>query len=65
MNLVAGLMIPTKIVRAYWIEKKIKGAIINLTSMASYNTLSGVWVYDAAKSATLNLTVASANDFAK
>lgn len=65
MNLVAGLMIPTKIVGAYWIEKKIKGAIINLTSMASYNPLSGVWAYDAAKSATLNLTVASANEFAK
>lgn len=65
MNLVAGLMIPTKILGAYWIEKKIKGAIINLTSMASYNPLSGVWAYDAAKSATLNLTMASANEFAK
>ncbi len=65
MNLVAGLMIPTKVVGAYWIEKKIKGAIINLTSMASYNPLSGVWAYDAAKSATLNLTMASANEFAK
>jgi len=65
MNLVAGLMVPTKIVAAYWIEKKIKGAIINLTSMASYNPLSGVWAYDAAKSATLNLTMASANEFAQ
>ena len=61
MNLVAGLMIPTKIIGAYWIENEIKGAIINLTSMASYNPLSGVWAYDAAKSATLNLTMASAN----
>jgi NAD(P)-dependent dehydrogenase (short-subunit alcohol dehydrogenase family) len=65
MNLVAGLMIPTKIVAAYWIEKEIKGSIINLTSMASYNPLSGVWAYDAAKAATLNLTMASANEFAK
>lgn len=65
MNLVAGLMIPTKIVGAYWIEKKIKGAIINLTSMASYNPLSGVWAYDAAKAATLNLTMASAKEFAQ
>lgn len=32
--------------------------------MASYNPLSGVWAYDAAKSATLNLTVATANEFA-
>ncbi|TKB06894.1 SDR family NAD(P)-dependent oxidoreductase [Desulforhopalus sp. IMCC35007] len=65
MNLVAGLMIPTKIVAAYWIEKEIKGSIINLTSMASYNPLSGVWAYDAAKAATLNLTMASANEFAR
>jgi NAD(P)-dependent dehydrogenase (short-subunit alcohol dehydrogenase family) len=65
MNLVAGLMIPTKVVAAWWIEKKTKGAIINLTSMASYNPLSGVWAYDAAKSATLNLTMAAANEFAR
>jgi NAD(P)-dependent dehydrogenase (short-subunit alcohol dehydrogenase family) len=65
MNLVAGLMVPTKIIAKYWIENKIKGSIINLTSMASYNPLSGVWGYDAAKSATLNLTMATANEFAK
>ena len=65
MNLVAGLMIPTKVFGAYWIENQIKGSIINLTSMASYNPLSGVWAYDAAKSATLNLTMASANEFAE
>ena len=64
MNLVAGLMIPTKIFGKYWIENNIKGSIINLTSMASYNPLSGVWAYDAAKSATLNLTMAAANEFA-
>lgn len=65
MNLVAGLMIPTKVFGKYWIESGTKGSIINLTSMASYNPLSGVWAYDAAKSATLNLTMASANEFAK
>lgn len=65
MNLVAGLMIPTKAFCSYWIDKSIKGAIINLTSMASYNPLSGVWAYDAAKSATLNLTMAAANEFAE
>ena len=64
MNLLAGLIIPTKIIAAYWMEKKIKGSIINLTSMASYNPLSGVWAYDAAKAGVLNLTVASANEFA-
>lgn len=65
MNLIAGLMIPTKVLCRYWIDQQIKGAIINLTSMASYNPLSGVWAYDAAKSATLNLTMGSANEFAE
>ncbi len=65
MNLVAGLMVPTKIFGDYWIRNKVKGCIINLTSMASYNPLSGVWAYDAAKSATLNLTMGSANEFAE
>jgi NAD(P)-dependent dehydrogenase (short-subunit alcohol dehydrogenase family) len=64
LNLVAGLMVPTKIVGAYWIEQGIKGAIINLTSMTSYNPLSGVWAYDAAKAGVLNLTMAAANEFA-
>ncbi len=65
MNLVAGFMIPTKIFGRYWIENEINGSIINLTSVASYNPLSGVWAYDAAKSATLNLTMASAKEFAE
>jgi NAD(P)-dependent dehydrogenase (short-subunit alcohol dehydrogenase family) len=60
----AGLMVPTKVVAADWIKKKIKGSIINLTSMASYNPLSGVWAYDASKAAVLNLTRAAANAFA-
>lgn len=65
MNLIAGLMIPTKVFGAYWIENDLRGCIINLTSMVSYNPLSGVWAYDAAKAATPNLTMASANEFAK
>jgi len=64
MNLLAGLVIPTKVICTYWIEKKIKGAIVNLTSMASYIPLSGTWAYGAAKSATLNLTMATAKEFA-
>ena len=64
LNLIAGLMVPTKIVTAFWIENKIKGTIINLTSMASYNPLSGVWAYDAAKAGVLNLTQGAANELA-
>ena len=64
LNLTAGLMVPTKIVAAYWIKNHIKGTIINLASMASYNPLSGVWGYDAAKAGVLNLTLGSANEFA-
>lgn len=65
MNLLAGLVVPTKLFCRHWIEKEIRGCIINLTSMTSYNPLSGVWAYDAAKAATLNLTMASANEFAR
>lgn len=64
LNLVAGLVIPTKVFCKRWIAENIKGSIINLTSMASYNPLSGVWAYDAAKAATLNLTMAAAGEFA-
>ena len=65
LNLMAGLMVPTKVIAAYWIEKKIKGSIINLTSMTSYSPLSGVWAYDAAKAGVLNLTQGAANEFAR
>jgi len=64
LNLVAGLVIPTKVAAAYWIAEGIAGTIINLTSMTSYNPLSGVWGYDAAKAGVLNLTQATANAFA-
>ncbi len=64
LNLIAGLMVPTKTVASYWIKKKIKGSIINLTSMTSYSPLSGVWAYDAAKAGVLNLTKGCANEFA-
>jgi len=64
LNLVAGLMVPTKVMAAYWIEKKIEGAVINLASMASYVPLSGVWAYNAAKAGVLNLTLAAAKEFA-
>ena len=65
LNLVAGLMVPTKVVAGYWIANGIKGSIINLTSMSSYNPLSGVWAYDAAKAGVLNLTMGAANEFAR
>jgi NAD(P)-dependent dehydrogenase (short-subunit alcohol dehydrogenase family) len=64
LNLVAGLLAPTKVFAAYWIERQVRGTIINLTSMASYVPLSGVWAYDAAKAGVLNLTQASAKELA-
>jgi NAD(P)-dependent dehydrogenase (short-subunit alcohol dehydrogenase family) len=64
LNLVAGLMVPTKVFAARWIEAKLEGAIINITSMASYVPLSGVWAYDAAKAGVLNLTQAAAKELA-
>ncbi len=64
LNLVAGLMIPTKVMCRHWIGRKSRGAIINLASMSSYVPLSGVWAYDAAKAGVLNLTMAAAKEFA-
>ena len=64
LNLVAGLLVPTKVFAARWIERRSKGAIINIASMASYVPLSGVWGYDAAKAGVLNLTQAAAKELA-
>jgi NAD(P)-dependent dehydrogenase (short-subunit alcohol dehydrogenase family) len=64
LNLVAGFMVPTKVLCRHWIERKTRGSIINMASMSSYVPLSGVWAYDAAKAAVLNLTMAAAKEFA-
>ncbi len=64
LNLVAGLVVPTKVVAGRWIKSKTKGCIINMASMSSYIPLSGIWAYDAAKSAVMNLTMATAKEFA-
>jgi len=64
LNLLAGLVTPTRVFARYWIGKKIEGDVINMTSMTSYKPLSGVWGYDAAKAGTLNLTEALAKELA-
>lgn len=65
MNILAGLVLPTQVFAKKWIDNKINGRIINVASMSSYIPLSGVWAYDAAKSAVLNLTMATAKEFAE
>jgi NAD(P)-dependent dehydrogenase (short-subunit alcohol dehydrogenase family) len=64
LNLVAGLLVPTKTVCRHWIGAGVKGSVINVASMGSYVPLSGVWAYDAAKAGVLNLTMAAAREFA-
>lgn len=64
LNLIAGLMVPTKVFAKHWIAKESGGTIVNLASMASYIPLSGVWAYDAAKSAVKSLTMGAAKEFA-
>jgi NAD(P)-dependent dehydrogenase (short-subunit alcohol dehydrogenase family) len=64
LNLVAGLLVPTKVFAARWIQRGQKAAIVNIASMASYVPLSGVWAYDAAKAGVLNLTQAAAKELA-
>ncbi|MCX7026510.1 MAG: SDR family oxidoreductase [Spirochaetes bacterium] len=64
LNLLAGLVTPTRAFAKYWIAKGIKGNVINMTSMTSYKALSGTWAYDAAKAGVLNLNEALAKELA-
>lgn len=64
MNLVGGLVIPTKHLADRWIKEGIQGSIINIASMASYLPLSGVWAYAASKAGVMNLTMGLAMEFA-
>jgi NAD(P)-dependent dehydrogenase (short-subunit alcohol dehydrogenase family) len=64
LNLLAGLVTPTRVFARYWIAKGVRGDVINMTSMASYKGLSGVWGYNAAKSGVLNLNEGLARELA-
>lgn len=64
LNLLAGLVIPLKVFARRWVDAGRPGTVINLASMTSYKALSGVWAYNAAKSAVLNLTEGAAREFA-
>lgn len=64
LNLVAGCILPTKHLAAYWIAQQMPGAVINIASMGSYIPLSCGWAYSAAKAAVMNQTVAHARELA-
>ncbi len=64
LNLLAGLVTPTRVFARYWIAKGIPGDVINMTSMTSYKGLSGVWAYNAAKAGVLNLNEGLARELA-
>jgi NAD(P)-dependent dehydrogenase (short-subunit alcohol dehydrogenase family) len=64
LNLMAGLVTPTRAFARYWIAAGIKGCVINMSSMTSYKGLSGTWAYNASKAGVLNLTEALAKEFA-
>jgi NAD(P)-dependent dehydrogenase (short-subunit alcohol dehydrogenase family) len=64
LNLLSGLVTPTRVFAKYWIAKGIKGDVIVMNSMTSYKALSGVWAYDASKAGTLNLTEGLAKELA-
>ncbi len=65
MNLLGGLVVPTKHIARLWIENKIQGTVINIASMASYLPLSGVWAYGASKAGVMNLTAGLAKELAE
>lgn len=58
LNLVAGCLMPSKLLSAYWRKENRPGVILNIASMGSYLPLSGAWAYSAAKSAVVNMTQA-------
>ncbi len=64
LNLMAGLVVPTRAFARYWIARRLAGSVVNMSSMSSYKPLSGVWAYDAAKAGVLNLTEALAKELA-
>lgn len=64
LNLAAGLIVPIKTFAREWIAAGQAASIINLASMTSYKALSGVWAYNAAKSAVKNLTEGAAKELA-
>lgn len=64
LNLLAGCVTPTKHVADYWVENGIKGAVVNIASMASYVPLSGAGAYSSAKAAVVNQTLAHAKELA-
>ena len=64
LNLMAGLVTPTRAFARYWIAKGIRGNVIAMSSMTSYKPLSGTWAYDAAKAGGSNLTEALAKELA-
>lgn len=64
MNLTGGLVIPLQVCARAWIAAGQSASVINLASMTSYVPLSGVWAYNAAKSAVKNLTEGAAREFA-
>ena len=64
LNLLAGLVIPLKVFARRWVAEERRATVINLASMTSYKPLSGVWAYNAAKSAVLTITEGAAHEFA-
>lgn len=62
MNLLAGFIVPTQVFARRWQTEGIEGNIINLASMTSFKALSGVWAYNAAKSAVKNMTEGAARE---
>jgi len=64
LNLMAGCILPTKHLARYWMEGQIRGAVINIASMASFLPLSGAWAYAAAKAAVVNQTAGLARELA-
>jgi NAD(P)-dependent dehydrogenase (short-subunit alcohol dehydrogenase family) len=54
-----------QVIGRYWIDRKEKGCIINMSSMAALRPLSRTFVYSLAKAGVLNLTQNLAREWAE
>jgi NAD(P)-dependent dehydrogenase (short-subunit alcohol dehydrogenase family) len=64
LNWMAGCWLPLQHAARHWIEAGVRGAVINIASMAAERPLSGVAAYSASKAAVVSLTRATARELA-
>ena len=60
----SSVRIASQVFAGYWLERGLRGAIINIASLSAITPLSRVFTYSASKAAVLNLTKNLAREWA-